>query len=244
MHYVERGLLPGGSSDLKGMDMNTTRQIISIGGGVNSTAMLILLREQGNNAEAVFCNHHGDHPDTYQYIQYLQENGYEITVLDTGDIWQHYYDKQIIPTRKFRHCTDHFKIRPMYQYAGSPCIMYIGIDYGEVHRAKQSMRRGITNEFPLIDAGLDRDGCISLIHKRGLKVPRKSGCYFCPYSSIGDIHLLRDQNPELYCRVKQLENNCKRSNLYLFGEKPVDVVVHNEQVDDLFGYRKPCQCGL
>lgn len=225
------------------------KQILSHGMGVNSVALSVLFRERGIDVEAVFANHHGDHPATYQYADYLISNGYPITILDTGDLYDAYYRTETIPTCMSRSCTDRFKVTPLLRYAPRPCIMHIGFAYDEAHRAKPSRKRGIENQFVLIDEGLTRDDCLAIIRNAGLEIPPKSGCYFCPYQKPHEIRHLRDEYPELYCRVKRLEDRCverqKRLNkmpIYIMG-KPLDSVVIEGQLD-FYGLRKPCQCGL
>jgi 3'-phosphoadenosine 5'-phosphosulfate sulfotransferase (PAPS reductase)/FAD synthetase len=51
---------------------------LSFGGGVNSTALLIYLKERGEDFETIFVNHGGDWPETYEYVNYLRDEGYEI----------------------------------------------------------------------------------------------------------------------------------------------------------------------
>ena len=55
------------------------KQYISFGGGVNSTALLLLLTDRGEEFETVFVNHGGDYPETYEYVDYLRDQGFEIT---------------------------------------------------------------------------------------------------------------------------------------------------------------------
>jgi hypothetical protein len=216
---------------------------LSFGGGVNSTALMVLLKSEGVDFEAVFVWHGGDYPETYAYINYLQSNGYKITTLSTGDIYEHYYTRKIIPTRMFRHCSDRFKVQPLTKYFKKPCVNLIGFDYGEAQRCKPNPNKKITNSFPLVDRGIDRYGCIKIIQDAGLKLPRKSGCYFCPFQRLSDIRWLRDNAPDLWCKTLRLEGNCQRKGFYLLGDKPLEILVREGQ-EDLWGLRKPCQCGL
>lgn len=226
---------------------------LAFGGGVNSTALLILLAQEKEEFEAIFSDHGGDYPETYEYVKLLQSKGYAITIVEAKvegkDLYNYSIDKKVLPSRLFRWCTDKFKIRPMLKYYKRPCTVYLGIDAGESHRAKQSGREDVINEFPLVARGIDRAGCVKIIQEAGLPVPRKSGCYFCPYTKKAELVALRDTRPELYCKAKKLENQVNdartkegRSKLYI-RDKPIEVVVDEKQ-DDLFGLRKPCYCDL
>lgn len=226
---------------------------LSYGGGVNSTALMILLKSQQINFECVFVDHEGDYPETYEYVDMLIEKGYPITRIkariDDCNLYDYSLKYKILPSRQMRWCTDKFKITPLYKYIEKPCIMYIGIDAGEINRAKPSRDDEIQNEFPLIDEGIDREGCKQIILNAGLPLPRKSGCYFCPFASNKEFKQIRDHRMDLWCRVKKLEDEAVKRRIlqgkqpFYYKDKPLDIIV-NEGQDDFFGWRKPCQCGL
>jgi 3'-phosphoadenosine 5'-phosphosulfate sulfotransferase (PAPS reductase)/FAD synthetase len=58
---------------------------LSFGAGVNSTALMLYLLDRGVDFEAVFVNHGTDYPETYEYVQYLKDNGYRITVIKPNE---------------------------------------------------------------------------------------------------------------------------------------------------------------
>ena len=230
------------------------KKYLSYGGGVNSTAMMIMLIDQGVEFEAVFADHGGDYPETYEYVELLLKKGYPITVLtvkvDDLNLTDYCKKYRIMPSRQQRWCTDKFKIKPMYEYFQRPCTVFIGFHCDEAQRAKPSRDSDIINEFPLIDYGIDQKGCEEIIIKAGLPVPMKSGCYYCPFQRVGQFRKLRDERPELYCTTKGIEDNFNKrreeqgkSPFYLKGDMPIDKLCRDQQ-DYLFdGWRKPCQCG-
>lgn len=59
--------------------------------------------------------------------------------------------------------------------------------------------------YPLIEWGIDRDGCKDIIQAAGLPIPPKSACYFCPASHKEEIIWLRQEHPELYQRAIAIE---------------------------------------
>ena len=214
---------------------------------------MILLKNQGIEFEAVFTDHGGDYPETYEYVNMIQGKRYPITILNCKiyelDLYDYSYKYKILPSRWQRWCTDKFKLTPLYEYFEKHCVVYIGMDAGEPKRAKPSRDSDIYNEFPLIVEGLDRKGCEDYIKKAGLPVPRKSGCYFCPFQSVKNFTTLRDSEPELWCKTKKLEDEAikrrlrqGKSPIYL-RDKPLNAVVQEGQ-GDLWGLRKPCQCGI
>ena len=209
------------------------KQYLSFGAGVNSTALLLLLIDQGEEFETVFVNHGGDYPETYEYVEYLRAEGFEITevlpdVEGYSSLYDFCYARQIIPFRRFRWCSDKFKVLPFINYIEIPCTCYLGFDMDEQHRAdrrkiKRKKERDMIYEYPLITAEMSRDDCVKSIAAHGLKVPPKSGCFFCPFmkrSEIRDMYLYR---PDLYEKAKALELNCRERNADRFlRDRPIE----------------------
>lgn len=188
--------------------------ISSNGLGVNSIAMEVILREEGIKHESVFVNHGGDYPETYEYLDYIRKQGFRIIELKTENIEgyntlaEYCLGNKIKPLGCNRWCTDKFKVRYFWQkYANfhEPCIVYIGFDYGEKHRAnrnydklKYAKHPASRLEYPLVERKIDRKGCKQIIENAGLKVPPKSCCYFCHNRNKKELRELKKKHPELY----------------------------------------------
>jgi len=194
---------------------------LSFGAGVNSTALLLLLTDTGENFENIFVNHGGDYPETYEYVDYLRDQGFEITeiipdVEGCHTIIEYCYKYKIIPVKMWRWCTSKFKIRPIQKYVEKPCEMMLGISYDEnKKRLIESRDKEITNSFPLVEMEITRAKCIKIIKDHGLKVPRRSGCFFCPFMNKKNAMELYRHYPELYQKVIDLERNCNKTGYYL-----------------------------
>lgn len=235
------------------------RTYLSFGGGVNSTALMLLLLDRGEEFEAVYADHGCDWPDTAQYVEMLQRKGYQITVLETRrgglPLYQYYWKYRIIPMRAFRHCTDHFKSRPIDAYVETPCVMYLGIAADEAGRAaRYGTKEGQDWQFPLLDERLDRSACEQIIRKHELAVPIKSGCFVCPFQTARQWKKLRREEPDLFCKAVALEERATqrraekgKAPITLFGGGiPLWRVVQEEQMElPMEGYTTPpCNCGL
>jgi len=235
------------------------KNYLSFGGGVNSTAMMLLLLDRGWEFESVFVDHGTDWPETYEYLDMLQEwldkDGLPLITVLKPDVegFDNLYEfckaKSIIPSMMYRWCTDKFKIQVLSNYYEKPCFNMLGIDTGEKHRAKFNYKRGIENRFPLLEFGLDRVDCCLLIEDRGLPVPMKSGCFICPYQKNYQWRELRINHPDLFCKAEQLEkqmNEIRKSQgkkkIYISG-KPLRVLVEEDQFK-LFDEYPPCNCML
>lgn len=193
------------------------KNYLSYGGGVNSTALLLWMIDEGIDFEAVFVDHGGDYPYTYDYVNYINKDVYPITILKPdvegfSTIEEYSLHYKILPTIRHRWCTDKFKVRPQLKYFERPCINYHGISFEERHRAKQSRNKGIDLKYPLIEKQLGRNDCIDIIKEHSVIVPKRSGCFFCPMMKKKEFRSLFVNYPYLFERVLNMENNCANKN--------------------------------
>ncbi|HDH44777.1 MAG TPA: hypothetical protein ENG66_05235 [Thermococcus sp.] len=211
---------------------------LSYGGGVNSTALLLLLTEKGENFEVVFVDTGVEYPETYEYIEYLKTLGFEITVLKPkvkgkngkfyDNLYEYCYDHKFLPSIYLRWCTYRFKLIPIWEYVKKPCIMYIGISYDERHRVLKKgyydkKAKGIKPVYPLVELKITRYDCLRIIKQHGLKVPGKSGCWICPVQSKKRLLWLRTKHPNLFKKIIELEKRRGHS----LKEKPIEELVPN-----------------
>ena len=239
------------------------KKYLSFGGGVNSVAMMLLMIDQREDFEAIFVDHGTDWPETYEYLEvfqsWLENNGHQkITVLKPDvegydTLYDYLWHYKMVPSFRLRFCTDKFKVRVVQNYVETPCFMYIGIDFGELKRAKISTTANIEHRYPLIEHEIDRNACKEIIISHGLDVPIKSGCFICPFQRVSQWKELRMLKPDLFCKAEQLEN---RSSQYRIdrGLKPIRLSASNKKLKkiveedqmNLFEQDNypPCQCGL
>ncbi|RKX54122.1 MAG: hypothetical protein DRP24_06595 [Thermotoga sp.] len=193
------------------------KKYLSFGGGINSTALLLLLNSKDIEFETIFVDHGGDYPHTYYYVKYLQDQGFDITIIRPNvDGWcsslpEYCFKYKIRPLRQYRWCTYKFKIMPIRSYVKKPCEMYIGISYDERHRVRDSGVKGVENKYPLVEEKITRGDCIRIIKEHDLEVPKRSGCWFCPFQGKKQIRQLYLEYPELYEKLKEMESwdGCK-----------------------------------
>ncbi len=185
---------------------------ISYGAGVNSTALAILLVNEGWRGEIVFADTFCEWPETYCYLDYFESEwlgprGLSVTRL--GPEWRK--DKRaralpglleycesygMVPLAGVRWCTRMFKVEPCAAYHDGEYLLGIAAD--EAHR-----RKG--RPCPLVERGITREGCIEIIQAEGLDVPQKSGCYACPFQRQAQWRELWRRHPELIERAARLE---------------------------------------
>jgi hypothetical protein len=214
--------------------------IVSYGGGVNSTAMLIEMVKRDIRPDLVtFADTGGERSDTYRYIErfdrWLGEHGMSIdrvcyahegTVDDSLE--EECLRLKILPSIAFgfRTCSQKWKRAPQEQamkrhpkwLAGEDVTSAIGIDAGEAHRAAKVESAGrIRYRFPLVEWGMDRDDCHGVIADAGLCEPPKSSCFFCPAMKKGEVVALKDNEPELFKRACAIEANAQTHTVVGLG---------------------------
>jgi len=210
------------------------KYILSWGGGVNSTAILAMIKLgmlpelNKDNTCIVFADTGAEMPYTYEHtsrcLHPMTDEGWKVKVLRPW-IDKEFYtpklglpeyciDKQVMPSRVNRWCTMEFKSKPIRKFRESLCsdpkkwdsevVLILGIASDEMKRAK--FLGQFHTKYPLINHNLDRKGCIELIKKAGLPEARKSGCYLCPFQGKDQWIELFSKYPEYFAKTEELEN--------------------------------------
>jgi hypothetical protein len=197
------------------------KYIINLGLGVNSTAILAMIKLGELKYDEVYCvfaDVGAEKIETYDYLEFLKGvSPLPINIVKAkekaGDLYEYCKKNDILPQRFLRWCTDRWKRKPLNKFRKDICgedgdyKMVIGIAYDERHRAKRWMN-DIHAEFPLIDLKIDRNGCIDRIKKVGWEVPVKSGCWFCPFAPLEEFANLKVNHREIYDELCEMERKC------------------------------------
>ena len=198
-----------------------TAHILSFGAGVNTVALMVMLiRDKAPLDGVVFADTGGETPDTYESVDdarsYLGEFQIPFTTVQAlprkTDLYGTALRRRVIPSVQWRWCTRDFKVNPIHRYyreLGRHVNQYVGIAYDEVHRVRDSREAYVTNLYPLVDQRLTRQDCIDIISEAGLRVPEKSGCYFCPFNSTKRWRRILERHPALFEKAIMLEENSK-----------------------------------
>lgn len=196
-------------------------KIISLGAGVQSSAML-LMALNGKFGEvpecAIFADTGWEPKHVYEWLKILTKivAPFPIHVVRNGSIRENVAPRERRSGGMFvtipayiegagigrRQCTKEFKLTPLRREikrlgatAKNPTECWIGISTDEAHRMKPSQVKYIRNVFPLIDARLNREACERyVIEKTGIRPP-KSSCVICPYHSDQWWSNLRSTSP-------------------------------------------------
>ena len=253
-------------------------EMVSFGAGVNSAAMVIEMVSLGWRGHIVFADPGAEHPDTYCWMDmferdWLKQRGLEIVRVSPEtypDLYPPNYRrslievcraKGIVPIMFNRWCTTEYKRKPLTKWAleHDVDIQYLGIALDERRRAKYVERKGIALEYPLVDNGITRGGCKTIIRDAGLPVPPKSGCWFCPFQRRSQWRALYDLRPDLFDLAVALDDaaieKCKGKYTHQLGEnlgqKPLSLIrkMWDAQltlpgIDDPHYEYQMCECRL
>ena len=225
--------------------MTKPLRVISFGGGVQSTAMLVLANQgkiEGVDA-ALFSNVGDDseHPATLDYVRNVASSRSSIPVIELSHPKRTLMEDLTrdsrsinIPVRMAngapgnRNCTHTYKVRVIGRWLkehgaskDNPAQVLIGISTDEVHRINRKRAENYESpEYPLIDLGLDRAACQQLIKDAGWPVPPKSSCFFCPFHRPQTWSEMRRDEPELFWKAADLEAQLIKRREML-GKDPV-----------------------
>ncbi|WP_276199032.1 hypothetical protein [Chelatococcus sp. XZ-Ab1] len=117
-----------------------------------------------------------------------------------------------------RQCTREFKTEPLerrqrdllgykprQRIPARSCEVWIGISTDEVVRAGAAFAGWVVNRYPLLEMRMSRQDCVRWLSERGLRVPPKSACIFCPYRSDSEWRWLRDNDPEGWAEAVEID---------------------------------------
>lgn len=239
-----------------------TVRAISYGGGVQSTALLVLAAQREIDFPlAIFANTGDDseHPDTLRYVRevampYAAEHGIELVEVKhaTETLYQRVMRQQgvTIPMRlpsgapANRGCTRDFKVRPIAAEvkrrgatSDDPAIIALGISLDEWHRMKDSTVAHEVFAYPLIDRFMDRAACVALIERSGLPVPPKSACWYCPWTSRARWKDRQRNEPAIFAAAVQFERDVRAKGIDVYltdAGKPLDEAITEDGQMDMF----------
>lgn len=199
-------------------------QVVSFGGGTQSTAMLLMIRDGALPRPdiVIFADTGSELPETMQHIEEVarpfieEELGLPFFVVTShrGALHDAYMEKRAIPMKGIRSCTTHHKILPqrrkVREIVGKKngvrlAEMWLGITTDEARRRTTSDVKWASLRYPLLDdVPMTRDECIALNEANGWEVV-KSGCFCCPYAGAKAYRDLRDTHPELFAICVEME---------------------------------------
>lgn len=219
--------------------MTLTLRVLSLGAGVQSTALLLmgLHGEAPRPDHVVFADTGWEPAQVYRHLEWCREQ------CDQAGVPFHLAHYQSIRSRVQealqgratfinlplyarnsrtgergilrRQCTDRFKIAPirrkMRELVGRKgrVELQLGISLDEVVRMKPSRVAWVTHTFPLIDQRITRHGCLYWMRHRGYPEPPRSACIGCPFHSDAYWRSMRDESPEEWAEAVEFDRSIR-----------------------------------
>lgn len=209
-------------------------RVVSFGGGVNSSALLVGLVERGTPPNLILFADTGDEfEETYAHVRSMDawsraHLGLGITTVRRAyprhlSLENECHNLGTLPSKAFGFsgCSVKWKRQPMDRYIrlsptaqmawarGERIERLIGIDAGEQHRGKIPDDDRYVYRYPLIEWDWAREECLAAIRRAGIAVPRKSACFFCPATKKAEVLELARSRPDLFARAVAIEDQAR-----------------------------------
>lgn len=219
----------------------TMKNILAFGGGVDSTALLLILLEGHPHISpvdaVVFADPGAEWPETYQNIERAksacEKAGIEFVTVRKGEcsgtgsretITEWITRLGVVPLLPggSHVCSLKFKGEVMQRWAeqrfpGEDITWYVGIEADEEKRSKRFTVRSTGKKtrhsfaYPLQFLGMTRADCIEYLRESGWGEVHKSSCVFCPFMQEDEIKEAVSR-PETRELLLQIEMNFKQTS--------------------------------
>ncbi len=203
----------------------TTRHVLGLSGGKDSSALAIYMREKYPEIpiEYFFSDTGEELPEVYEFLGKLEAYlGKPITCLNSGHEFSYWLKRfnHFLPSQQCRWCTIEMKLNPFRRWiepwlkAGDTIHSYVAI------RVDEESRTGLmTNtptlhvEMPFRTDGIDKAGVYEILERSGLGLPKyydwrsRSGCTFCFFQQKIEWVGLLERHPEAFKHAMELEKS-------------------------------------
>lgn len=208
----------------------SSQNIVSLSGGKDSTAMLLMMLERGIPVDIIVFADVGEmaeFEEMYEYIARVEVyTGRTVTTVRSEKhtarsifFGQFVKGKRVGQLRGFpptvgKACSYRrdLKVTPLKKACGSGNHVYIGIAADESHRSrcKEYTRGKNQYHFPLVEWGITEAQCMAYLRERGLYNSLydhfdRIGCWWCPKQPIKPLRALWRFSPEKWAELMELE---------------------------------------
>jgi hypothetical protein len=205
--------------------MTDALHVLNVSGGVQSSTLAYMAVEGDGPLPdvAVFADTRWEYQRTYAQVEYVEDLlgtiGVPLIRTDVGSVPERVIEQ---PTRHFvtmpawtltpdgragkmrEVCTVDYKVRPirravralMEQRGLKRVVQYLGVSWEERRRVRPSDVRFVDLVYPLVDARIDRDGCLAYARDHGYQEPAQSSCVGCPLHTNETWQWLKENEPE------------------------------------------------
>jgi hypothetical protein len=200
-------------------------------GAASAVAAKLVLAEKHDNVVVAYVDTGAEHEDNKRFIAECEEwFGSTIVMLksdkylDTWDVWE---KTRFLVSPQGARCTTELKkkVRRTFEQPGD--VQTFGYTVEEQHRADRFREQNpeINLRTPLIEHGLNKQDCLSMISRAGIEIPTmyklgysNNDCIGCPKGGMGYWNKIRVDFPDTFQRMAELERTLNVSVLRSGGK--------------------------
>jgi len=191
-----------------------TNNIISLSGGKDSTAMLLMMIEKKISVDhIVFFDTCWEFPEMYTHIDKLEKYiGREIIRLKPKIPFDEMFIKYGFASFNYRWCTGR-KTNSINKFCrqNKPFTQWIGYGYDEVNRIKKTM----SYCYPLIDWKVTEEDALKYCIDKGFDWSglyekfRRVSCWCCPLQPLKELKALWLYFPDYWKKLLEMQEQSK-----------------------------------
>jgi len=224
------------------------KNIVSLSGGKDSTAMLLMMLEKKETIHSiVFFDTGWEFPEMLEHINKLEKFiNMEITHLHPIPDFNYYFfeKKYGWPSFSQRWCTGK-KISTIQEYYNLQDNFISCIGYAADETKRISIRtKKYPERYPLIEYDVSEKEALRYCYSKGFdwnglyEVFNRVSCFCCPMKRINNYRIMRKKYPELWEKMLAMDKKQEKS---FWNTKSVHQLDQRffmeEQQQDLFQYR-------
>lgn len=198
--------------------------VVSLSGGKDSTAMLLMMLEKDMQVDVVINADTGmEFPGMYEHLQRVEEyTDIPITYIRSEKTFEYYMYDHVRTKGKYigragygwarpnaRWCTGYLKTKLIDKYfkevsKDHEIIHYIGIAADEHKRIKDK-------RYPLYDWGVTEKEALQYCYDHGFnwdglyEIFNRVSCWCCPLQSLSELRKLRHEFPDLWQQLRAMD---------------------------------------
>ena len=186
------------------------KHVVGLSGGKDSTALALRLAEIEPRDYEYICNETGNElPAMLDHWARLEDMLGKpiIRVRYKYDLRDTIRQMNMLPSVFARWCTRVLKIEPTIEYMEKlpkDSVLYVGLRADEEER-KGLFGEDITVRFPMREWGWKEEDVWKYLDQRGVCIPERTDCAWCPYQRLGEWRDLHTKYPDLYKEGIELE---------------------------------------
>jgi len=202
------------------------KHVVSLSGGKDSTAMLLMMLERGMQVDyVVFVDTTKEFPQVYRHIEKLEKYISPLKITRLSFDYDYYFETRELtkgkrkgergygfPSIRSRWCTS-LKRETIKKFIKSlgDVTQYFGIAYDEKRRAKE--RPGVV--YPLVEWRVTERQALEYCYSKGFNweglyeiIPR-TGCYCCPFMSLKRLKTIYTHFPDLWQKIRDMQDRSR-----------------------------------